>query len=225
MIEAFRLGFVSRNGTLWDGLDLAVGEGDVLVVTGPPGCGKTSLLRILRGVHRPDAGDVVAGGQSLYRGGAATAFRAISGFVPESPPAWAGRTVHDVFLLSAAAGTGVPEGESDERESGLLAMMGLADARGWEIATLSASERARVALAAELFRGPRYLFADMLLANAGREWTDRLRALFRALAREERTIVLAERELPESWRGRAGAEGEAKGPFLLYRIPAGGEGS
>lgn len=224
MIEAFRLGFVSRNGTLWDGLDLAVGEGDVRVVTGPPGCGKTSLLRILRGERRPDAGDVVAGGQSLYRGGAA-AFRAISGFVPEVLPAWAGRTVHDIFLLSSAAGTEVPKAESEERESDLLAMMGLADARGWKLATLSVSERARVALAAELFRGPRYIFADMLLANAGREWTDMLRALFRALAREGRTIVLAERELPESWRGRAEAEGEAKGPFLLYRIPAGGDGS
>ena len=43
----------------------------------------------------------------------------------------------------------------------------------------------------------------MLLSNAGRDWTDSLLSLFRALAREGRTIVMMERELPERWRGAA----------------------
>ena len=61
MIEAFRIGAAFPDRTLWDGLDLSFGEGEVCVVTGPPGCGKTLLLKILRGARRPDAGDVVAG--------------------------------------------------------------------------------------------------------------------------------------------------------------------
>lgn len=220
MIEAFHVGAVSRNRKLLDGLDLAFDEGEVCVVTGPAGAGKTLLLRILRGEHRPDEGDVVVGGDSLYRGGSpvACAFRASLGVVPEAFPAMACRTVRDLFLLSGAAGERVPAGEREERQEKLLSMMGLAGAQEWRLSSLSLTERARVALAAELFRGPKYLFLDTLVANAGVEWTDVLGGLFRALAREGKTVLLAERTFPERWKSGGNDEGIAKGPFRLFRL-------
>jgi len=57
MIEAFRVGAVSRGKTLWEGLDLALGDGEIWVVAGPPSCGKTVLMNILRGERRPDLGE------------------------------------------------------------------------------------------------------------------------------------------------------------------------
>ena len=68
MIEGFRVGVSGRAGTLWEGVDLSFGDGDVWLVCGPPSCGKSVLLRVLRGDRRPDAGDVVVGGESLVRG-------------------------------------------------------------------------------------------------------------------------------------------------------------
>jgi len=226
MIEAFRVGAVSRNGTLWDGLDLSVGDGEVCVVTGPPASGKTLLLRILRGDRRPDAGDVVAGGESLYRGnsGAARAFRAASGVVPESFPAVGGHAVRELFRLSSVAGAGISAKERKEREEELLSLMGLPGARDAGLSSLSVSERARVSLAVELFRGPQVLFADMLLHNAGGEWADLLGGLFRALAREGKTVLLAERTIPERWKTMGGGEGIVKGPFRLFRLAPKGEG-
>src|SRR3972149_233810 len=109
MIEAFRVGAVSRGKTLWEGLDLALGDGEIWVVAGPPSCGKTVLMNILRGERRPDLGDVVVGGESVYKGSPEDnrRVRAASGVVPESFPAEAGRTVEDMFRLSAlAAGEG-----------------------------------------------------------------------------------------------------------------------
>lgn len=222
MIEAFRIGAVSRCGTLWDGLDLAFDDGEACVVTGPPASGKTVLLRILRGERRPDAGDVVAGGESLYRGNreAQRAFVASSGWIPESFSPVPGRTVRDLFRLSAAAGSRISAKERKEREEELLAMVGLPGSQEVELPVLSASERARVALAAELFRVPRFLFADMLLHNAGGEWTEMMGGLFRALAREGRTVILAERAVPEGWKTKGAGEGDAKGPFRLYRLLA-----
>lgn len=224
MIEAFRVGAVSRNGTLWDGLDLAFDDGEVCVVTGPPASGKTLLLRILRGDRRPDAGDVVVGGESLYRGDAAAAraFLASSGVVPESFNAGGGHAVRDLFRLSSVAGAGISSKERREREEELLALMGIGGARDAALSSLSLSERARVSLAVELFRGPKVLFADMLLHNAGREWTDMLGGLFRALAREGKTILLAERTIPDRWRYAGGGDGIAKGPFRLFRFGAKG---
>src|SRR3954468_19416171 len=45
-----------------EGLDLSVGEGDVVAIVGPSGCGKSTLLELFAGLQEPDAGAVAAGG-------------------------------------------------------------------------------------------------------------------------------------------------------------------
>ena len=221
MIEAFRIGVVSRGRTLWEGVDLAAGPGEMLVVSGPPDCGKTLLMQALRGERRPDAGDVVVDGESLYRGGSEhnRRFRSSSGVVPESFPAEPGKTLEELFLLSALAMGGLAENETKGRTGDLLSLVGLSGAEHVEVSSLSSSERARAALAVELFRSPRYLFLDMLLANAGREWADRMGALLRALAREEKTILMMERRLPDAWEAGMAPPYASAGPFRIYRMP------
>ena len=220
MIEAFHVGAVSRGRTLWEGLTLAAGKSEMWIVTGPPSCGKTLLMRILRGERHPDSGDVIVGGESLYRGSPEhnRRFRADSGVVPESFPREAGKTVVDLFRLSALVAEGVPGAEQESRMAELLPLVGLSGAEGEEVASLSTSERTRVALAVELFRNPRYLFLDMVLANVGSEWADKLGGLLRALTREERTILMMERQLPEKWQAATMPSPRCAGPFLLYRL-------
>lgn len=220
MIEAFCVGAVSRGRTLWEGLTLAAGKSEMWIVAGPPSCGKTLLMRILRGERRPDSGDVIVGGESLYRGSPEhnRRFRADSGVVPESFPREAGKTVVDLFRRSALVAEGVPAAEQEGRMAELLPLVGLSGAEGEEVSSLSASERTRVALAVELFRNPRYLFLDMVLANVGSEWADKLGGLLCALAREERTILMMERQLPEKWQAATVPSPRCAGPFLLYRL-------
>ena len=220
MIEAFQVGAVSRGETLWEGLHLAAGDGEMWIVTGPPSCGKTLLMHILRGERRPDSGDVHVGGESLYRGSPEhnRRFRASSGVVPETLPAGQGRAVVDLFRLSAFAAGGVPTEEIKGRISDLLPLVGLSGAEDAEVSSLSVSERARIALVVELFRSPRYLFLDRLLENAGKEWADRLGALLRALAKEDRTILMVERQLPDIWQTAKVPSPRSVGPFSLYRL-------
>ncbi|HEX9191569.1 MAG TPA: ATP-binding cassette domain-containing protein, partial [Candidatus Deferrimicrobiaceae bacterium] len=220
MIEVFRLGIFARGATLCDGVDLAFPDGSVSVIAAPPSSGKTTLLSILRGERQPDAGDVVVSGESIFRGRGASfrSYRASCGYVPERFADPAGQTVEDLFRLCAVAVGGIPEGERRDRQERLLAMVGLASARYWRLSSLSASERVRAGLAAELLRGPRFLFGDGVVAAAGSPYRDMLGGLFRALAREGNTIVLAERRLPERWAAVAG-EGTAAGPFRVYQVP------
>ncbi len=177
-------------------------------------------MRILRGERRPDSGDVIVSGESLYRGSPEhnRTFRSSSGVVPESLPAGADRPVEDLFRLSALAAVDLAASESRERLEGVLSMVGLAGLEGAAVSSLSASERARVALAVELFRSPKYLFLDMFLANAGAEWADRLVPLFRALAKEERTIVMMERRLPDRWQAGKEPPSTSVGPFRIFRL-------
>ena len=220
MIEGFRLGVFSRGTTLWDGLDFAFGDAAAWVVTGPPSSGKTLLLSILRGERRPDAGDVVVSGESLYRGNAALAraWRASCAYIPEQTVADARLTVGDLFRRSALAGDGAWERERKERTDRLLEMVGLQGASGWRIAELSISERGRACLAAELLRGPKVLFCDGLVAGAGVPFWEMLLGLFRALAREGNTVILAERRIPDRW-ALAAVDPQPVGPFRVYRLP------
>src|ERR1700730_6087313 len=42
-----------------DGIDLIAKEGEFLVLLGPSGCGKTTLMRLIAGLARPSAGDIL----------------------------------------------------------------------------------------------------------------------------------------------------------------------
>src|SRR4051794_32668767 len=48
-----------------DGLDLGIGDGEVVALIGPNGCGKSTLLRVVAGLIRPDAGRVVIDGEAI----------------------------------------------------------------------------------------------------------------------------------------------------------------
>lgn len=57
-LEARQLSCIRDDRVLFSGLDFQIHAGQVLLIEGPNGSGKTSLLRILTGLRRPDAGEL-----------------------------------------------------------------------------------------------------------------------------------------------------------------------
>jgi len=51
--------------TVIQGLDLVVGDGEVVSVIGPNGAGKTTLFNLISGIYRPDSGDILLDGDSI----------------------------------------------------------------------------------------------------------------------------------------------------------------
>ncbi|MDH3221741.1 MAG: cytochrome c biogenesis heme-transporting ATPase CcmA [Gammaproteobacteria bacterium] len=67
LLEIQDLSCIRNDRTLFEHLEFALEPGEMLVVEGPNGCGKTSLLRILTGLRLADSGDVLWRGQPIDR--------------------------------------------------------------------------------------------------------------------------------------------------------------
>ena len=140
------------------GLDLSAADGRVTAVLGPSGCGKTTLLRILAGSQRPDAGTVTLGDRVLCAPGVRVPpeQRRI-GLVPQEGALFphldvAGNVAYGIHRR--------PRAERRSRVAELLDLVGLpgyGDRRPHE---LSGGQQQRVALARALAPSPDVVLLD-----------------------------------------------------------------
>lgn len=141
-------------------LDLAVEQGEILVLLGPSGCGKTTTLRLIAGLEVPDAGSIRIGDQVVAGEGAfvATEKRRI------------GMVFQDYALfphLSVAQNIafGVQQRSSETRVQDGLRVVGLCGVGGRMPHELSGGQQQRVALARALAPHPAVLLLDEPFSN------------------------------------------------------------
>jgi energy-coupling factor transport system ATP-binding protein len=187
-----------------DGVDLEVAGGEVLLLEGPSGEGKSTLLRALCGLvpHFHGGrfgGRVTVGGLDTLTTPPARVAR-VAGMVFQDPEGQAvlGSVERDVaFGLESA---GVPPGRIPERVGEALAQAGAQHLAGRSIATLSGGERQRVALAAVLAPRPALLLMDEPTSQLDDAGAAALGRLLRGLAAEEGTAVAVAEHRPERAR-------------------------
>ncbi len=145
---------VRRFGSLAavDGVDLAVRPGEVVGLLGANGAGKTTLIRMLLGLLRPTAGDVLLFGAPPSR-----ASRRRIGYVPQGLGLWEDLTVTQNLDFTSEA-FGVPRPALDED---------LAAVRGDLVRDLPLGLRRRLAFAAALAHAPEVLVLDEPTSGVG----------------------------------------------------------
>jgi putative ABC transport system ATP-binding protein len=167
-------------------LSFQVGEGELVVVAGASGCGKTTLLNLVGGLDRPDAGRVRSCGVELSAAsrGELVAYRAESvGFVFQFYNLLPTLTaLENVEAGVRVAGVGLKQARA--RSEALLARVGLGEARDRFPAQLSGGEQQRVAIARALAKRPRLVLADEPTGNLDEETAAGVLALMRELNRE-----------------------------------------
>lgn len=156
-----------------DGIDLSVKEGEFLVLLGPSGCGKTTLLRMIAGLEKPTAGDVLIDGQVVTD--LPPRDRDI-GMVFQSYALYPHMSVFDniAFPLKAQR---VPKGIMQDKVEQAAGLLGIGKLLKRKPRQLSGGERQRVALARAMVRDPKVMLLDEPLSN--------LDAKLRAAARDE----------------------------------------
>jgi iron(III) transport system ATP-binding protein len=171
-----------------DGLSLDVAPGEILGVLGPSGCGKTTLLRLVAGFERLDAGRIEIGGQTAddtrrvvppERRGVGMVFQDYALFP------------HLTVAANIAFGlAGRARGERAERVAWALSLCGLEGLAGRYPHELSGGQQQRTALARALAPGYRLLLLDEPLSNLDADTRRTLRDRLRALLREAGVTAL-----------------------------------
>lgn len=183
-------------------VDLALEPGSFTALLGPNGSGKSTLLRLLGGLLRPVRGTVrlePPDGPPLDpAGGDRTRLARTLGFLPARPEVAADYTALEVVLLGRhpfGRGLLLERPEDLERAEAALARAGASEFRERACEELSSGERQRVLLARVLCQEAGTLLLDEPTSAQDPAHALDLFALFAALAREGRTVVVATHDL------------------------------
>ncbi|MEU3827270.1 ATP-binding cassette domain-containing protein [Streptomyces sp. NPDC029080] len=175
------------------GLDLAVAEGTVCGLLGANGAGKTTAVRLLTTLLRPDGGSARVAGHDLVREAAAVRRRiAVTGQYASVDGDLTGRENLRLFArLHRVRGPAARAGE-------LLELFGLTEAADRRASTYSGGMRRRLDLAASLIRRPDVLFLDEPTTGLDPASRARIRRAVLELRAEGTTVLLTTQYLDEA---------------------------
>jgi lipoprotein-releasing system ATP-binding protein len=187
------------------GIDLEVGAGELVALTGASGSGKSTLLYLLGVLDRPDAGEVWIEGAST------------SGLDDDARAALRSRRIGFVFQfhfllpeLDALENVLVPqlklgawtEPEARRRAADLLGDLGLGDKHRRRPHELSGGEQQRVAIARALANRPAILLTDEPTGNLDSRNAEHVFEILEGLARDGVAVVVVTHE--QGFAARAG---------------------
>jgi len=175
------------------GLSLSIREGEIYGLLGPNGSGKTTFIRCLAGLVRPEAGRLTVFGVAPRV--AVSAGRI--GYMTQAPALYTELTV-DENLRFFAALQGVSDVDRRIEES--LRTVDLLDRWHSVVATLSGGMRTRVSLASTLLHDPRLLLLDEPTVGVDPVLRRDFWSHFRGLAGKGVTILLSSHVMDEAAR-------------------------
>ncbi len=205
-------------------LDLAVGEGELLVLLGPSGCGKTTVLRLIAGLEDPSSGRIALDGRDLRS--VEPQHRDVA-MVFQSYALYPHMTVAGNLAFPLRLRR-IPRAERRRRVGEVAARLGLTPLLGRRPRELSGGQRQRVAVGRAMVRDPRVFLLDEPLSNLDARLRQHTRAeLARLQAELGRTMLYVTHDQEEAMALahriavlRDGRLEQVAPPGEIYRRPA-----
>jgi len=178
-----------------DGVDLAVRPGTVLGLLGANGAGKTTIVRILAPLVRPDSGRATVGGHDVLRH--PERVRELVGLTGQYAAVDEELTgVENLVLIGRLLE--LPRRRARDRAAELLDQFGLADAARRAVKGYSGGMRRRLDLAASLVGRPRILYLDEPTTGLDPRSRGDVWQMIRSLVADGATVLLTTQYLDEA---------------------------
>ncbi|MEA3405172.1 MAG: ATP-binding cassette domain-containing protein [Pseudomonadota bacterium] len=162
LIEIKGLSFSRGSRPIFDNLDLSIPKGKVTAIMGPSGTGKTTLLKLIAGQLKPDAGEVFVEGQNVHKLKRSMLYqlRQKMGMLFQTGALLTDLSVFDNVAFPLREHTKLPESVIEPLVLMKLQAVGLMGARNLKPAELSGGMSRRVALARGIALDPEMIFYD-----------------------------------------------------------------
>ncbi|MDE0297081.1 MAG: ABC transporter ATP-binding protein [Candidatus Poribacteria bacterium] len=173
-----------------DSVDFAIGEGELVMLMGDSGCGKTTLISLLGCILTPNEGELWIDGEQINHPDQdlSVVRREKIGFVFQLFHLLPYLTaLENVIVAMDLAGKKSDLAENRAKE--LLIQVGLEDRLEHRPAQLSGGEKQRVSFARALANNPNIVFADEPTANLDSRQSENLMSLVRELRQEHSTTI------------------------------------
>jgi len=197
LIKKYRLG--SQVVSVLNGINLKVYPGEILVILGTSGSGKTTFLNLASGLERPTKGRIIIDGHNLNKiseKNMAAFRRKYIGFVFQLYNLLPSLTALENAILPLIF-EGVPPKEREKRGKELLIQLGLGDRLRHKPGELSGGQRQRVSIARALINNPKIIFADEPTGNLDSKTTEEILKLLTATVRQKGQTMLMVTHDPE----------------------------
>ena len=187
-------GLTKRFGSLTavDRLDLEVGRSELYAVLGPNAAGKTTAIKMVVGLLRPDEGELVVGGVDMSRD-PLSAKRQLA-YVPDIPFLYDKLTPRE-FLHFTTELYELNERQAAADRQRWAELFGLGPYLDELIENLSHGTRQRVVIAGALLHRPRVLVLDEPMVGLDPHFARVLKDVLRAAVAEGMTILLSSHQL------------------------------
>ncbi|MHA1819527.1 MAG: ABC transporter ATP-binding protein [Promethearchaeota archaeon] len=175
-----------------DNVDLAIERGEFLVIKGPSGAGKTTLISLIAGLDAPTEGDVYIEWVRVsdLQEETMSTFRVLNlGYVFQNYNLISSLTAGENIKFPMQLAGITPE-KQEERVKELLKKIGLEDREEHLPYQLSAGEQQRVGIARALANDPPIIIADEPTANLDQKSSEIISNLFKELNKSGKTLII-----------------------------------
>ncbi|MCQ2150221.1 MAG: ABC transporter permease subunit, partial [Bacteroidales bacterium] len=171
-------------------------KGEVISIIGPSGTGKSTFMRCLNLLEKPDGGSIEVDGQDILAPGAdVPALRRKMGMVCQSFNLFNDRSVLENITFAPMKLLGKSREEAESKAMELLELVGLAEKTDYYPSQLSGGQKQRVAIARALAMDPEIILFDEPTSALDPTMVSEVLGVMRTLAKKGMTMIVVTHEM------------------------------
>jgi len=186
--------------TVLNNIDFTIKQGEIVVVIGPSGTGKSTLLRCINLLERPDTGQLTLGKLSIANLAHASksqtlALRRHTAFVFQNYALFANKTAQQNIAERLIVVNKMPKEKAYAQSRQLLERVGLSDKANSYPSQLSGGQQQRIGIARAMAANAELILFDEPTSSLDPEWVDEVLNVIKDIAQSHQTMLIVTHEM------------------------------